>query len=164
MRLSNFKRYLVATWLLLIPFEMGAIFLSYWTLGWSEAVTLFRGFFVTNFLGLLLYLVHFRIGLLLGIIYGLVILGYQTPLGLKWYYIHTEANRIVEWVYAEQIRSGSYPQDLSAYQFNNSEYKEYLSYGTSDNSVMPFGVSYHIGTPNTYHWYQPQCGWVYIDD
>jgi hypothetical protein len=104
-------------------------------------------------------------GAVLALSYGLLVIGYHGLLGVRWYYVDTEAQRIVEWVYSEVSKSGTFPPDLSDYGFRHPEYKGFVSYERiADSQGESFVLYYYVGTDSTDHRYTPEYGWYYNDD
>lgn len=159
------RTYGLWSWLALLPFEVAASFLAYWTLGWSSTAELLIATIIFNFIFLVIALVQFRVALILAVMYGMLIVGYQVTLGVRWAYVYSESKQIVNWAYSEQSKAGVFPEDLGTYSFKYPEYKGLIHYDRSSVKDRPeFSVSYHVGTQDTYHYYHSKQGWGYVDD
>jgi hypothetical protein len=102
----------IAFWLVLLPLEIGASILAYWTLGWSSTYDLLCICVLVNFFAFAALFFSFRAGVVLALGYGLLLVGYHTVLGIRWYYVDTEARRVVGWLHSEETKSGRVPEDL----------------------------------------------------
>ena len=161
------------------------VFAAFWEASASHIADQTRGWplqllilMVSLFLDLLVLTVcffRFRLGVIVGFSYLVWVSVYIAPLGIRWHFIDGEAKHIVAWAYAEQMKAGSYPDDLSGYSFLRPEYKGYIFYTAGDytgGGIKPkaqsFEVSYIVEPPDgTNHRYDSrytQYGWQYQDD
>jgi hypothetical protein len=156
----------VRVWIVLLPLEVAAAILSYWTLGWTIPGILIGGTLLFNFVAFVVFAFRAWPGLALAFSYGLIIVGYQAELGIRWHYVHAEAERIVQWVDAEEKNSGRLPEDLSGYVFKHPANQNYVSYAkwNGNNGGVNWQVNYTVGTESTYYSYSPESGWYYHDD
>jgi hypothetical protein len=133
---------------------------------------------VSLFVALLVWRVcffRFPLGVIVSVSYLILLSIYVAPLGIKWHFIDSEAKRIVAWAYAEHIKTGTYPNDLSGYSFIRPEYRNYIIYTAGDSTdggvkteARSFEVTYMVEPPeSTNHRYDSrytQYGWQYQDD
>ena len=155
----------VRIWMALLPLELAAAILSCCTLGWLIPGVLIQGSLFLNFVAFVVYAFRVWPGLLLAFSYGLLIVGYQTVLGIRWYYVQDEAKRIVQWVSFEEKQSGSLPEDLGHYVFRHPAYKNFVGYVKwIGYDGQQWQVNYTVGTESTYYSYNPKYGWYYHDD
>jgi hypothetical protein len=154
----------VRVWIGLLPLELAACILSYWTIGWYSTYFFICASIGSNFFIFVVYIFKAWPGIALAWCYGFLIIGYQTVLGIRWHYVHAEAESIIKWVMEEQ-ENGGIPEDLSRYDFKYPGYKDYFLYTKSDGPTeAKWTLYYFVGTRATDHRYDPKCGWYYNDD
>jgi|SRR5215469_3127840 len=159
------RRVLIGIWLSLIVLEVAASSLAYWTLGWLDSFFFFLCVLFLNVFALGIAWIKIWPGLILASCCGLPFIGYQATLALKWWFVSSEAQRVVEWVYSEQRRTGSLPEDLREYVLRHPEYKDIIGYEEwMELEGTKWGVSYTVGSKSTYYSYTPEFGWFYHDD
>ena len=147
----------------MLPLEFVAAILAYWTMGWSSVHLLIGAAILFNSLAKFKF--KFWSGVIVALLFGVFLVGSQSVLGIQWYRIDTEAHRIVEWVRSEEMKNGSAPNDLSAFEFKCSDCEDSISFEKwTDSEGKHWGLSYIVGSDSTYHSYDPVYGWVYHDD
>lgn len=162
----------IGFWGSLFFLEGVAFLIAYETIGATVSALLGVFSFLVNLVVLFIFFRWFWPAALVGIAYLVLVYVCIVPLCVKWYYVDREAKRIVAWVYAEQARTGSYPDDLSGYSFLEPDYEEDISYTKFDYSMgtgphsgsISFCVTYSVGSENTGHNYDSEHGWFYQDD
>lgn len=116
-----------------------------------------------NIIPILLYSVEFRktaLAIILAI--ALLIIPYNLFLGYRFIQLQKETKAIVEYVYEMKAQTGSYPKDLSGYEFKNPHLEKHIQrYDIRGNE---FTLSYYVGTTGTSHWYDSKDGWHYYPD
>jgi len=116
-----------------------------------------------NVIPMILYAVKFKkmaVSIILGI--ALLLIPYNLFLGYRFIQLQDEAHAIVEYVYKTKVQTGSYPEDLSEYEFKNPHLEKHIQrYESKDNS---FRLLYFVGTRGTSHSYSPEGGWFYYPD
>lgn len=116
-----------------------------------------------NVIPIILYAVKFRkIAVVIILALALLLIPHQLFLGYRFIQLQDEAHAIVEYVYKTKVQTGSYPEDLSEYEFKNPHLEKHIQrYGSNDNS---FRLVYFVGTRGTSHSYSPEGGWFYYPD
>jgi hypothetical protein len=116
-----------------------------------------------NVIPMILYAVKFKkmaVSIILAI--ALLLIPYNLFLGYRFIQLQDEAHAIVEYVYKTKVQTGSYPEDLSEYEFKNPHLEKHIQrYESKDNS---FRLLYFVGTRGTSHSYSPEGGWFYYPD
>ena len=117
----------------------------------------------SNIIPILLYAVDFRkIALVIILAIALLIIPYNLFLGYRFIQLQKEAKSIVEYVYEIKAQTGSYPKDISGYEFKNPQLEKHIQrYDIRGNE---FTLSYYVGTTGTSHWYNSAGGWDYYPD
>jgi hypothetical protein len=91
-----------------------------------------------------------------------LIIPYQLFLGVRWWRVHREAERIVTYVQTTMAATNQPPANLNGYAFRDPSTAAFIGYSpTAGNS---FRVDYWIGTPTTSHWFDRSAGWLYYAD
>lgn len=147
----------------LVPVEVACAFLAHHTLGKLDSGLYFLLVIVGNAVPLTLIFFHRRAALTTVIGLATLIIPYQLLLGVRWWRVHREAERIVRHLYAREAATGQFPADLGGYRFRDAGMADLISY-QRDAPRGPFQVVYSIGTPTTSHWYAPADGWSYYPD
>ena len=154
-------RILLWLFLILIPLEHACSVLAFHTIG-EIASGLYRLFLTANVLFLIMFLLGWRrSSYAMILLLAIMLIPYQLGLGLTWWFVHGEANRIVEHVEQEKRETGTFPKDLSGYEFGHERVKPQIYYRPNEDS---FHVSYYIGTRSTSHWYDNGGSWMYYPD
>lgn len=99
---------------------------------------------------------------------GLWVLGLMTvPIvltqaddGLRYVALEREVRGIIAHVEEYKAANGHYPEDLSAYAFRRSEFRDHLTYDGYDE----FMIYYWVVQRGISHWYSSQTGWGYYPD
>jgi hypothetical protein len=142
---------------LLVPIEYGFARLAYHTIG-EIVAGMYVMLVLFNVLPLALVIRAPRVARILLILLALLIIPYQAWLGVRWWRVHREAQRIVDFATAQKRATGAYPADLNGYAFRDAGVRALITYdGGTD-------VSYSVGTPSTSHWYEEGQGWLYYPD
>lgn len=141
----------------LLPIEYGCARLAYHTIG-EIIAGLYVMLVLANVLPLALVMFAPRGARTLLILLALVIIPYQLFLGVRWWRVHREAQRIVDYATAQKSATGTYPADLTGYTFRDGGVREFITYDGSTRVV------YSVGTPGTSHWYEEGQGWLYYPD
>ena len=154
------------TWLILfilIGLEVYAAQLAYHTIG-EVISSLYLVLIGLNAIPIVLLLSKTmkKWGVVLMSIIALAILPYQFYLGSLLNPLEIEAEKLVDYLEREKGENGTYPQDLSDYNFNQARLENHFRYQKLNNE---FELSYFVGTPNTSHFYLNQTGqWFYYAD
>ena len=116
-----------------------------------------------NVIPIILYAVKFRkIAVVIILALALLLIPHQLFLGYRFIQLQDEAHAIVEYAYKTKVQTGSYPEDLSKYEFKNPHLEKHIQrYESKDNS---FRFWYFVGTTGTSHSYSPDGGWFYYPD
>jgi hypothetical protein len=116
-----------------------------------------------NVIPIILYAVKFRkIAVVIILALALLLIPCNLFLGYRFVQLQDEAHAIVEYVYKTKVQTGSYPEDLSGYEFKNPHLEKHIQrYEAKDNS---FRLVYFVGTTGTSHSYSPEGGWFYYPD
>lgn len=94
---------------------------------------------------------------------GLLIVPYQLYLGDKLISLKEEAANLTAYLYNQEQIDGTYPEDLSAYEFSFPELKNHFTYNKSTSEQ--FELYYFVGTENTSHYYKSGDNkWGYYPD
>lgn len=116
-----------------------------------------------NAIPMILYAVKFRktaVAVVLAL--ALLLIPNQLFLGYRFIQLQAEAHAIVEYVYETKAQTGSYPKDLSEYEFKNPHLEKHIQrYKPEDNSFM---LTYYVESSDTSHWYDSKNGWHYYPD
>jgi hypothetical protein len=142
---------------ILAPCEYACARLAYHTIGEIVAAT-YVMLILVNLLPLALAFIAPRVARGGIILLALLIIPYQLFLGVRWWRVHSEAQRIVDYSHAQKLATGAYPLNLSGYTFRDAGVREFISY---DGGTR---VIYSVGTPSTSHWYEDDEGWLYYPD
>lgn len=137
---------------LLIPLEWGCAALAHHTIGEITSAGYYMLIFL-NSIPLLVFFASRRLAVIGLLTIATLIVPYQLFLGVRWWRVHREAERIVV-----HLQSGA---PGSTYIFRDSGIRPFI------NIRAPGGkpdVDYWIGTPSTSHWYDPALGWCYYAD
>jgi hypothetical protein len=138
---------------LLIPLEWSCAALSYHTIGEITSAMYYMLIFV-NVVPLLVFFASRRLAIIGLLVIATLIVPYQLFLGVRWWRVHREAERI-----GAQLQSGA---PASKYVFRDSGTRPFITFGGPVS--QPHSVDYWIGTPSTSHWYDPTLGWCYYAD
>jgi len=116
-----------------------------------------------NIIPIILYSVKFRrIAVALILALAFLLIPYNLFLGYRFIQLQKETKAIVEYVYEIKAQTGSYPKDLSGYEFKNPHLQKHIQrYDIRGNE---FTLSYYVGTTGTSHWYNSAGGWDYYPD
>jgi hypothetical protein len=141
----------------LVPVEYACARLAYHTIG--EVISAAYVMLVlANIVPLAFVIPAPRVARVLLILLALLIIPYQLFLGVRWWRVHREAQRIVEHAQNHKAGTGGYPADLSGYVFRDPGVQEFISYDGGTN------VMYSVGSSGTLHWYDEDEGWLYYPD
>ena len=154
-------RTLLVLFAVVLPIEFGCGLLAFHTIG--EIVSgLYRLLLLLNLVFLAVFVIGFRRSAFVTILLlAFCIVPYQVTLGIRWWLVHNEAVRVVEFATQAKSETGAFPVDLSAHRFRNTSVKQYVFYSSESDR---FRVSYYIGTPNTSHWCDNGGDWDYYPD
>lgn len=130
---------------------------------------------VSGFYFLLIALVHVallgvalmsrRSALIGAIAIAVLVIPFQLFLGVRWWRVHGEAERIIAYAENHRRETGAYPISLTDYSYRDGYTKSFVQdYGLSRRSLSDYHLSYRIGTPSTSHTYSPRTGWSYYAD
>ena len=105
-----------------------------------------------------------RWGLVGALVLAMLVVPYQTYLGVRLLRVRAEAERIVSFAYAHREQTGSFPPSLEAYTFTDPAARPFIQ----DYKLMPRGeefiLRFRVATGNTSHWYSDKVGWQYYPD
>ena len=148
---------------ILLPLELGCGILCFSTIGEVASAGVLFSAFVLNCACLLVFAAGFRnFSMLLAVLLAIAIVPYHSVLGVRWWKVDQEAQKIVLFAYARHVEMGEYPSDLSDYEFHYPETKTLLRYSNRDDG---FFLKYYVGSQNTSHWYQAGWdSWFYYPD
>lgn len=152
----------VAFLFLLVVAEVACAKLAWHTVGEiHSALLLFLVWF--NLVPLLIYLLRFKkLAVGLALFAAVLIISHQIYLGYRWHMLRQETLNAVAYVNKVKRQTGSYSKNLSAYTYLHLSLKAdiiYTYYKPSD-----YAVRFHVGSPNTEHWYEAGKGWWYYPD
>lgn len=150
----------------LVVAETGCAVLAYYTIG--EIVSgMYFLLVLMNAIPLGVAFLNRRLAAAGFLLLAMMIIPYQSVLGVRWWRVHREAQRVVAWAQAQNGKTGAWPTDLSGYTFRDPGTRDFITYWGNPNSG-PAGqagtVSYSIGSGSTAHWYEPSAGWMYYAD
>lgn len=116
-----------------------------------------------NVIPMILYAVKFRrVAVTITLALALLITPYQLFLGCRLVQLQKEAQDIVHYAYETKAQTGSYPKDLSGYEFKNPHLEKHVQ--RYESRVNSFKLVYFVGTRGTSHWYDSEDGWHYYPD
>lgn len=147
---------------LLIVAEIACAKLAWHTVGeiYSALLLFLVGLNLAPILAYFLKWKKLAVGLaLLG---GLLSIPPQLFLGYRWHILRQETLNIVAYVEKTKKQTGSYPQNLSAYAYFRPTLKQDITY--KRYKPDDYALSFHVGSPNTEHWYETGSGWYYYPD
>lgn len=113
------------------------------------------------------------------VVVALLVIPYQVVLGHRWLIVQEEADRIVAYAYERRTSNGSFPADLSDYQFRNAYARTFIqgnylvlrgNFATDEQGQIyyvegkGFELCYWVGIEGTPHCYTPATGWRYYSD
>ena len=142
--------------IILIGLEVVAALLAIRTLNeiTSELMFLIIGL---NVIPGLLYIINFKKAALVGaVLIASAIVPYQLVLGHRYVQLKQESENVVDFVYDYYTTRGSFPSDLSEYDFENPTLSEYITY--ERQATQDFTLTYFVGDPLTAHFYHHQSG------
>jgi hypothetical protein len=142
----------------LVPAEFACARLAYHTIGEITAGT-YMMIVLVNVIPLALVVMAPRVAGAWIILLALLVIPYQLLLGVRWWRVHSEAQRMVDYLGAQKSATGNYPADLSGYTFRDGGICEFVRYEGDGLHVW-----YSVGTPSTSHWYEEGEGWLYYPD
>ena len=152
-----------------ILLELLSARLAYFTVGAVFSSTIFLAIGLNVIPPMFFILQRRALALALVIVLVMIIVPYQMLLGYRWWQLQHETASLIPYIYQTRLETGAYPVDLAGYTYRNPALKPYIHY-RADAACGGFCLSYHVGTPNTSHHYQPQgydgqaIGWFYMDD
>ncbi|MDG1875178.1 MAG: hypothetical protein P8J27_14795 [Mariniblastus sp.] len=159
---KEFPRMLVLLGIL-VPLEIGCVVLCYYTVGEIASALVLVGVLL-NLGFLLLFAAGGRqVSICLVVLIAILIIPYQTFLGIRWWTLHRESTNIIKYATAQRVQAGECPSDLSQYRFRYPGTRWSISYRENDGD---FSLSYHVGSPNTSHDYNGRSAgrWFYYPD
>lgn len=110
-------------------------------------------------------LVNRRAALITAATITVLALPFQLFLGVRWWRIHREAERIIAYAEDHRQQTGAYPTSLTEYAYHDRYAQSFFrDYQLSRRSSSDYSLSYRIGTPSTSHTYSPRNGWSYYAD
>jgi hypothetical protein len=142
----------------LIPLEAGCAYLTYYTIG--EVMS--GLYYALVFLSLLIFalaFVHPRPALRCLIALAILIVPYQLFLGVRWWRVSREADRVAAYVQSTVSTTGTPPADLSRYRFRDRGARTFIGY--SPNGGKAYRLDYWVSDPGTSYTYIPGTGWYY---
>lgn len=141
-------------------------FLSYYTIGEIVSGLYLIIAVAGSALGILCSFISRRAAAVILFVFGVLIIPYQAHLGIRWWRVHREAQRIVNYAIATKAATGNYPTTLTGFTFRDPGTIPFIAYTANGNgpSGGPFCVAYYIGTPSTSHWYEVAGYWQYYPD
>ena len=142
---------LVLLGVFLILLEIACAVLAYHTIG-GLVSGLYYLLIMLNIVPLLAGLVSRRLAVIGLLVIATLIIPYQLLLGVRWWRVQREADRIVL-----HLRSGA---PASSYVFRDAGTRPFITIAPRPDT----DVSYWIGSPSTSHWYDPKYGWLYYPD
>jgi hypothetical protein len=164
---TRIRKIAVRTWLISLPIQFSAAYFTFETIGEVTCGIVVVMTICFNIIALPIFFRWFYPGIicvLVSLSYGAILVGYQAHLGVRMYFVRSEARSIVSWAYAEHEQTGKFPKDLTGYVVRYPSYQGYLQ-GYHSNGEEQMSVSYYVGTPNTSHYYSTeQNGWGYYPD
>ena len=150
--------------LLLIPLEFAAAQLAYHTIGEVVSGMMLLAIFLN--VVPLAFLVWSRSAAITALlIVALLFIPYQLHLGIRWWRVHSEADRLRAWVEA-QTTTGAPPPNLTAYTFRDRGAAPFIRY-TAGGPHYPgtYHLAYWVADSGTSHWWVPeQRFWMYYPD
>jgi len=148
--------------LLLIVAEVACARLAWHTVGEIHSALLMCLVWL-NFAPPLFYLLKFKkLAVGLALFGAVLIVPHQVFLGHRWHLLQQETLSIAAYVNRVKKQRGSYPKTLAAYRFLYPSLQPELTYEYYKPS--DYAVHFHIGSPNTEHWYEAGSGWWYYPD
>ncbi len=98
------------------------------------------------------------------VLLALLIIPYQCLLMVRHAHVREEAKSIVAFVSETKARTGTFPEDLTSYEFKRPRVSKYIQQYSVGEQHGGFIVTYCVGTEQTSHWYSPKSGWDYYPD
>jgi hypothetical protein len=141
--------------------EFGCAHLAYHTIG--EIVSgIYFALLFANLVPTVAMFFSRRWALVTLLLIALLIVPYQAYLGVRWWRVHRESERIVAYVRSVVVSTGQPPSDLKGYTFRDAGAKDFIAYTVNGGMYQ---VNYFIGTGTTSHWWNPGAGkWQYYAD
>lgn len=149
----------------LLRLDCASAILAYHTIG--EVISGFYFFLIgmANVVVLGVALMNRRAALIAAVAVTVLALPFQLFLGVRWWRIHGEAERIIAYAEDHRRETGTYPTSLTDYAYRDRYTQSFVQdYRLSRRSSSDYSLSYRIGTPSTSHSYSPRNGWSYYPD
>jgi hypothetical protein len=161
----DFRRLLYLTGPL-VAVELACAQLAYHTIGEIVSGMLFALVLFGNLVVIAAAFANTPAARVVLLLLALLVVPYQLVLGVRWWRVHREAERVVAFAEAGFAATGQYPPNLSGYVARDRGTLEYIRYGVNGVGTggRPYDVAYSVGTETTSRWWEPGAGWRYYPD